>query len=84
MSLPLSPPGSKVITWRGGAESIRQNSLFVDIFRPALEPMTAYGNTYTVLADYWRDVSGKVELVDLLPVMPAFGGLPPDDLSLMV
>ena len=43
----------------------------------------AYGDKYVVVSDYWLCVSSKVELVDLLPVMPALGGLPPDDLSLM-
>ncbi|MDQ3730083.1 MAG: hypothetical protein M3355_10920 [Actinomycetota bacterium] len=104
----------KFIAWRGGAESIRQNGLFIDIFRLALaetdrrkvvyltgleHPLrflrgrraltsvlsksssaaarfrNAYGDRYVVVSDYWRDVSGNVELVDVLPLVPALGGL---------
>lgn len=105
----------KFIAWRGGAESIRQNGLFIDIFRLALtetdrrkvvyltgleHPLrflrgrraltsvlsksasaaarfgNAYGDRYVVVSDYWRDVSGTVELVDLLPLVPALAALP--------
>lgn len=108
----------KFIAWRGGAEAIRQNGLFIDIFRLALaetdrrkvvyltgldHPLRflrgrralgsvlsksssaaarfheAYGDRYAVVADYWRDVSATVELVDLLPLLPVLGGLPPED-----
>lgn len=110
----------KFIAWRGGAESIRQNSLFIDIFRLALadtdrrkvvyltglehplrflggrralssvlsKSATAhdlfrqeYGDRYGVVSDYWRDVEGVVELVDLLPLVPALRGLPTEDAS---
>ncbi len=105
----------KFIAWRSGAESIRQNGLFIDIFRLALaetdrckvvyltgleHPLrflrgrraltsvlsksasaaarfrNAYGERYVVVSDYWRDASGTLELVDLLPLVPALAGLP--------
>lgn len=110
----------KFIAWRGGAESIRQNGLFIDIFRLALadtdrrkvvyltgleHPLRflrggralasvlsksasaqerfreAYGDNYVVVSDYWRDASSRVELIDLLPLVPALGGLPTEELS---
>lgn len=108
----------KFIAWRGGAESIRQNSLFIDIFRLAMadtdrrrvvyltgleHPLRflrgrralgsvlsknasaasrfreGYGDRYAVVSDYWRDASASVELVDLLPLVPALRGLPADE-----
>jgi hypothetical protein len=105
----------KFIAWRGGPESIRQNGLFVDVFRLALadtdrrkvvyltgldHPLRflhgrraltsvlsrntnaatqfreAYGEQYVVVKDYWRDVGDSIELVDLLPLVPALGGIP--------
>ena len=107
----------KFIAWRGGAESIRQNTLFIDIFRLALadthrrrviyltgleHPLrflngrralssvlsksasasdrfrAAYGDRYTVIADYWRDTRKAVDLVDLLHYIPALSSLPPE------
>jgi hypothetical protein len=104
----------KFIAWRGGAESIRQNTVFVDIFRLAQadtdrrrvvyltslgHPLRflrgrraltsalsknaavaaqfkgAHGDRYQVVADYWKDLEHNVELVDLMPLVPALGGL---------
>ena len=99
----------KFIRWRGGAESIRQNGVFIDLFHLA-EAVTSkarvlyltglehpmkflsgarslnsvlsknaavhdrfraiYGDEFTVVHQYWNHVAVKVELVDLLEVVP--------------
>lgn len=99
----------KFIRWRGGAESIRQNGVFIDLFRLAeaetdkkkvlyltgLEhPVrflngarsltsvlsknsavhdrfrTIYDDQFTVVRQYWNHVSDRVDLVDLLEIVP--------------
>lgn len=99
----------KFIRWRGGAESIRQNGVFIDLFHLAEaetdrrkvlyltgieHPMrflngarnlnsvlsknaavhdrfrTMYGDEFTIVRQYWKRVEHKVELVDLLDVVP--------------
>lgn len=108
----------KFINWRGGAEAIRQNSLFKDFFylaehatekrrciflldtsiplrflqgRRALgsvmsrnaklaEDFTAlYGDRFKVVRDYYEFRRDRVELIDLLPVLPAIGALDEGD-----
>jgi hypothetical protein len=100
----------KFIDWRGGAESIRQNGLFGDIFSLASEPTTKrrviyltgtaiplrflenrralssvlkdaplgrrfrelHGERFATVRDYWLTVRDQVEIVDLVPLIPAF------------
>lgn len=101
----------KFIQWRGGAESIRQNSLFIDLFnlassktkkarymyvvdrehpdrflssRRALSSVLSrnaaaaarfkslHGDRFKTVADYAEYIEGRVEIVDLRDVVPAF------------
>lgn len=101
----------KFIKWRGGPESIRQNQLFLDLFKLVDEdsdrrrclyvvgkkyPMKflhadrslksvlsknqairerfldRYGTRYSVVSEYFEEVSDLVEIIDLADVVPAF------------
>jgi hypothetical protein len=102
----------KFIQWRGGAESIRQNGLFIDLFnlasaktnrrrcmyvvdrehpdrflagRRALSSVLSrntaaaarfkalHGEKFRTVADYAEFIKGRIEIVDLRDVVPAFG-----------
>jgi hypothetical protein len=108
----------KFITWRGGADTIRQNSLFIDLYHlaeaetdkkrqlyvteldsplrflrggramksvlikhgtVAEEFFARYGDRYKVVREYWTDVRESVELINVSPLVPAFGRLSPED-----
>jgi len=44
----------------------------------AEEFFTRYGDRYKVVRDYWADVRGRVELIDISTLVPAFSRVPPE------
>ena len=108
----------KFIRWRGGPETIRQNSVFKDFFalaeartkkerylyvlgmeRPlkflrggrqlksvmsknaglASEFEQRYGSRFRVVREYYEYRKNRVQIVDLLPIVPELGELPETD-----